>query len=522
MNIAQLLSERVATCGEQIAIIDNSRGKNRTFTFAQLELAASRIAAQLHAAGLSRGDAIVLLQPVSAELYILFVALLRCGLVAVFIDPSAGHEHVDRCCAAQSPRAFIGCARAHLLRLKSPALRRIPLKFATDFFVPGVRRLNHQNEVATRSVIEDCSDDFPAIVRFTSGSTGQPKSSVRRHGFLLAQQRVLERSFTLTAGETDLVTMPMFVLSNLAAGVTSLLPHADLRSPGAIRPEVLLREIENHRPQRIGASPALLENLADFCITNSHKLDCFEKIFTGGAPVFPRLLEKLSLVAPAADVVAVYGSTEAEPIALLHQRDISVDDRQKMASGRGLLAGFPDAATQVRILSEDITSAGGQLTENQFESASLPQGHAGQIVVAGPHVQPSHANHQADQGTRLNVGGTVWHQTGDAGYFDNGGRLWLLGRSSARIVDTKGILYPFQVECVALENPEVRRAALLSVKGRRILVLEAGGGLDLTILKRQLDWAAIDTFHLMSKIPVDKRHNAKIDYLTLQSILRDT
>jgi acyl-CoA synthetase (AMP-forming)/AMP-acid ligase II len=523
VNIAQLLSERVATCGDRVAIIDNSRGATRTFTFAQLELAASRMAAQLHDGGLRRGDPIVLLQPVSAELYIIFTALLRSGLVAVFIDPSAGREHVDRCCTTHPPRAFIGCAHAHLLRFISPALRHIPLKFSTDFPVPGARRLNHRNEAAARSVIENCSADSPAIIRFTSGSTGQPKASVRSHGFLLAQQRVLERSFALCVGELDLVTMPMFVLSNLAAGVTSLIPQADLKAPGSIYPASLLRQILTHRPDRIGAAPALLENLADYCL-ETFRVPSSEfrvrKIFTGGAPVFPRLLDKLGAVAPEADIVAVYGSTEAEPIALLNHRDISSADRDSMANGRGLLAGFPDEAIQVRILREDGGPFRGRLTNEEFQSAGSPPGKPGQVVVAGPHVQPVYLNDEADQETKLQDNRTVWHQTGDAGYIDDRGRLWLLGRCGARISDTHGTLYPFQVECIAYENPMVRRAALLSHENRRVLALEAKSEFDVAEMKSRLNWAFIDTVKVLPRIPVDKRHNSKIDYPTLQSIFR--
>lgn len=519
MNIAHLLSERVAVSGDRLAIIDNSRGANRTFTFTELELAASRIAAQLHAAGLRPGDAIVLLQPVSADLYILFIAILRSGFVALFIDPSAGPDSIERSCAIHPPKAFIGCGRAHWLRFISPALRRIPLKFSTDRPVLGARRLDSRNPAAVRTEIEACSADVPAIIRFTSGSTGQPKAALRSHGYLLAQQRVLERSFALTAGELDLVTLPMFVLSNLGAGVTSLIPHADLRAPGSIPSGSLLREIETYRPQRIGASPALLENLADYCIQHSRPLDCFHKMFTGGAPVFPRLLDKLNVVAPTAGITAVYGSTEAEPIALLDHRTILSADRDRMAGGRGLLAGLPDAAIRLRILREECGPLGHRLTDGDVQSARLPAGEPGQVVVAGPHVQPRYLNDPADPEATLPVAGSLWHQTGDAGYLDDRGRLWLLGRCEARIKDSRGILYPFQVECIVLEDPRILRAALLAHDNRRVLVLESMTSIDTAAVRSKLTGASIDSIQVLRRIPVDKRHNSKIDYPALHSIL---
>jgi len=519
VNIVHLLSDRAAAAGDRPAIIDHSRATPRTVSFSALDSAAIRVAAQLRAAGLQPGDAVLLLQPVSAELYILFTAILRSGLVALFLDPSAGWKHIDQCGAIQPAKALVGCAQAHLLRVVSPALRRIPLKFTTDFPVPGARRLDLRPSAGLRGLIEDCPDDFPAIIRFTSGSTGPPKAALRTHGYLQAQQRVIARSFALQAGTLDLVTMPMFVLANLAAGVTSLIPHADLRSPGRIPPESLVREITAQRPHRLSAAPALLENLADYCLQHSLTLDSFQSIFTGGAPVFPRLLVKLQAMAPAAEIVAVYGSTEAEPIALLNQRSLTAEDHAQMAAGRGLLAGFPDEAIQLRILPEAGPGSGGWLTQAEFQSATLPAGQPGQIVVAGPHVQPHYLKDTATAETQLQVDGRTWHPTGDAGYLDERGRLWLLGRSQARIQDAHGILYPFQVEGLALENPHIRRAALLRHDERRVLAIEATHPIDLVALKTRLRDAAIDQVLVVPGIPVDRRHNSKIDYPALRRIL---
>ena len=520
MNITGLLNDQVAAGGNRAAIIDNSRGAApRTFTFAQMESAASRVAAQLHASGLRPGDGVILLQPVSAELYIIFTAILRSGLVAMFIDPSAGKEHIDLCCAIHPPKAFIGCARAHLLRFISPALRRVPMKFSTDLPVFGAALLSG-GSAKGRSQIEDCSADSPAVIRFTSGSTGRPKAAVRTHGFLLAQQRVLERSLRLIAGEIDLVTMPMFVLSNLAAGVTSLIPRAKLNAPGTIDPAPVFRQILAHRPQRIGASPAFLERLAEYCSRQLRTVDCFEKIFTGGAPVFPHLLDKIHAAAPGADIVAVYGSTEAEPISLLSRRDILSADRNAMASGLGLLAGFPDEAIRVRILRDNGGMPIGGLTNEAFQSACSPPNEPGQVVVSGPHVQPRCLDSQADQETQLRVAGTLWHQTGDAGYFDAQGRLWLLGRCCARIRDVRGTVYPFQVECIAHQDPGVRRAALLTHENRRVLAIESKKVIDAQAMKSKLAWASIDAVKVLPRLPVDKRHNSKIDYTALQSIFR--
>ena len=147
-----------------------------------------------------------------------------------------GRERLDACVRRVRPAAFVGVPRAHLLRLTSPAIRSIPLKMAIGGGVPGARAVL-RDVAAPEAQLEPCALDTPAIITFTSGSTGEPKAAVRTHGFLAAQHRALVESLALVPGEVDLCTLPIFLLANLASGVTSVIPDADLRSPGTIDPE---------------------------------------------------------------------------------------------------------------------------------------------------------------------------------------------------------------------------------------------------------------------------------------------
>jgi acyl-CoA synthetase (AMP-forming)/AMP-acid ligase II len=303
--------------------------------------------------------------------------------------------------------------------------------------------------------------------------------------------------------------------------VTTVIAAGDLRAPANIDPVALVRQIRAVRPVRTAASPALLDRLAGHLAATGERLD-LARIFTGGAPVFPGLLDRLAAVAPAAVITAVYGSTEAEPIATLHAADISVDDRAAMQRGSGLLAGRPVASIAMRIIPDQWGIPLGPLDEPAFQRLTLPVGEAGEVVVAGPHVMTGYLDRCGHEQAKIRVGDRVWHRTGDAGYVDSSGRLWLLGRCAARIHDARGTVYPFAVECALSGIAGVRRTAFVAHRGRRLLVAELQtprSSACVEALKQQSAWACPDDVVVVDRIPVDARHNAKVDYVALRRLL---
>lgn len=518
MNVIELFQSRAATSPDAPAIIDARNRRHRVLSFADLDAASAQAAGLLRAGGLAPGDGVLVLLPMSADLYVALLAVLRLGMVALILDPSGGREHIERCCALYPPQALIAGARAHLLRLLCPALRRIRHKISVGVPVPGAVSWERIGRTPPLPMVHVCDPTTPALLTFTSGSTGRPKAAVRSHGFLRAQHHALRQSLELTPGEVHLTTLPVFVLANLASGATSLLPDVDLRRPDAIHPARIADQIVAHRPARLTASPALLERLVDHCGPRDVVFPSLRTVLTGGGPVFPGLLSKLRAVAPRAQMVAVYGSTEAEPIALHAHGDLDATDGEATDRGAGLPAGFPVESIRLRILPDRWGTPIGPYAEAEYDAACLPPGEPGEIVVSGDHVLSGYLHGQGDDETKFSVGPRRWHRTGDAGYLDRRGRLWLLGRCAARIDDAHGRLYPLAVESVALRCPGVRRAAFVGHQGRRILVLEPTRGSlrpDLNPLAHELALAHVDEVLWHDDIPVDARHNAKVDYRAL-------
>lgn len=523
MTITAIFKRKVAESPDTLALIDVFQSRDRKTAYKELRDLVSIAVDNLRKRNVAKGDSVLILVPMTLELYVCLLALFEIGAVAVFLDPSAGLGHIRKCCAIQPPRAFIGISKAHLYRLMSHAIRSIPLKFSTAKSVPGAYYLFQRGEASLRE--RETGDRVlprdPALITFTSGSTGFPKATVRTHEFLISQHQVLERSIALKAGEVDLATLPVFVLANLASGVTSVLPDADMRRPGFVDPGPILKQIEKFQINRTGGSPAFYEKLLEG-VESVDGLQSLKKLYTGGAPVFPRLLKKIQEVLPDAEVVAVYGSTEAEPIAHVSYREMEPSDLEAMKSGKGLLTGTCVPEIAIKIIRDQWGTPLPAMSLEDFQNRGVELGQVGEIVVSGNHVLKGYLHGKGDEETKFKVEDRIWHRTGDAGYFDDKRRLWLMGRCSAKVSDSEGELYPFAVEAAATAFDLIHRSAFIKRHGKRCLVIQLAGRASeaqFNKLKRELAWAKIQEFRIVPLIPVDKRHNAKINYTELEKRL---
>ena len=521
MNVTELLTAGHGGNAASVALIAGFGRSRREMSFGELRSQVSAVAAQLTSNGLSPGDRVLLAVPVSIETYIVMLALLKAGLVVMFIDPAHSAKRTAHILRCWPPDAVVATRAILMMRFLLPELRRVPVRFCVDGRSCGATTLRFATLDTTVQTCRRKPVDS-ALLTFTSGSTGEPKAVVRTHGFLCRQLEMLDRIADLGTNEIDFVAMPMFVLFNLAKGVTSVLPACDLKQPARADPATVYAQLVKEGATRVVASPALLERLADYCIARRYRLPAMRRISTGGGPVSPDLGEKLGTVSPVATLCMVYGSTEAEPIACIDSHKVSTTDSKRMHRGAGLLAGRPVPGCEVRIIRLRPGGALDVRRKAQFDALCQPAGEIGEIVVAGEHVLTGYADASRDRDTKIRLPGMTWHRTGDAGYFDENGRLWLVGRCSAVIHDRHGSVFPFQVEYAANAIPGIAKSALVKRDGVRTLVIEArGSGIAgrCAELAECISAHRIDRILTVPRIPLDRRHNAKIDYPALQVLL---
>jgi acyl-CoA synthetase (AMP-forming)/AMP-acid ligase II len=342
---------------------------------------------------------------------------------------------------------------------------------------------------------------------------------------LLAQHAALSKALSFEEGEVDLITLPVFVLANLASGMTSVLAATDLSKPGSPDVGNVRAQCQRHKVMRCAASPAFFEA----CLASDEGMFPLKKLYTGGAPVFPDLLNRLHNSLPSALVHSVYGSTEAEPIAHFPADGLNPETRSMTLRGGGLCAGHPVPEIKLRVIRNHWGTALGPLTDTEFNALEMPPVAAGEIIVSGDHVLSGYLDGLGNEETKILVGEKkIWHRTGDAGWIDDDGKLWLLGRCSEKLthhpaangLPEEAARFPFAIECAMRAHfPGVRMAAL-DWKGDRMLA--CGQKFDVqdeTRIRNKAADMGITRVVFLESLPLDRRHNAKIDYPALRKAI---
>ena len=517
MNVTELLRAAAERHPDRTALVAGLGADRRVLSYRALIQQTGELRRELEKRGLRAGDRVLLAVPLAPETYIALVAALSLGLIVMYVDPGQGLRALTRSLRAYAPRAILLGGMVGMIVRIIPELKRIPVRVRVD----SASRRQQQREQAALTILPRANADG-ALLTFTSGSTAEPKAVLRTHGFLREQLRMLQ-PLTATPGVTaQIVTMPMFVMSNLAEGITSILPACDVRHPSAINFQALWTQLEQESAGSLLAAPALVEGLVKYVAARGGSLGKLVEIATGGGPVRLTLPSAVRRIAPHCSVRIVYGSTEAEPIATLSSDALQESDILRSQEGAGLLVGFPVPGCDLAIIDDRPGRRYALESPSGFARLQLPAGKIGEIVVSGKHVLDSYLDPSRNDGNKFRVGKRTWHRTGDAGYLDSRGRLWLVGRCKAALRDAWGTVYPFQVEIPACQLPNVARAALLQFGEQRSLVVETHNGQSIReVLARStlLEQARISRVITVRALPMDRRHNSKVDYGRVEQLM---
>ncbi len=507
------------------------RNSYATCTFAELDRDASALARGLIDLGVKPGMRLVLLVKPGIEFVKLVFALLRTGATAVLIDSGMGKRHLIDCLAAVEPQGFVAISVAQAMRVFFR--RRFPqaklnITVGRRWFWGGMTysELLKRGQHSQTRFPQTESQDHAAII-FTSGSTGPPKGVLYKHQMFETQVAEIQREYDLQPGGADLACFALFGLFNAALGITTVFPRMDFSRPAAADPRKLLEAASDWQVTQAFASPAVWNKLSRYCETHGEQIPTLRKIFSCGAPVSAAILRRtLSCADAFAEMHTPYGATESLPVATIAASEVLGETASETASGAGVCVGRRFGSMDwkiIRISDEPI--------ENISDVEELPPGEIGELIVRGPQVSPAYITGDSQKHNalaKITDGDAYWHRMGDVGYLDDQGRFWYCGRKNHRIETTGGTIFSVPCEEIFNTHPAVAKSALVGIgpagnqepvvvielfpaEGKKVASWPEVRRELIEIAKRHSQTAAMSSFLHHKKLPVDVRHNSKIN-----------
>ena len=482
-------------------------------TFGEFSARVATFAQELHRQGVQRGQRIAVLVPPSVDLIAVVYAAWRIGAITVIADRGLGLRGLGNAVRSARVQHVVGPQKA---LLAARALRCTPHStFIALGELQGAKKLESLAELYTP---QPQPQDLAAVL-FTSGATGPAKGVRYTHQQLCAQRDALQELYGITQTDRFVAAFAPFALYGPALGICTGLANMDVTAPRTLTAEALNEACESIQATMVFASPAALANvLATAPAVNTNALSKVRLVMSAGAPVPIETLRAMKAVCPQAELHTPYGMTELLPLA-----DISLAVREDIGSDQhgsgGVCVGMAVNGCDVVI----ATPGAGH------EVAPLPAGVTGEILASAPWMSDGYDRlwhtQLAARPARLGAART-WHRTGDVGHLDTAGNIWVEGRVVHVIHAVEGAVTPVPLEIAAEEVSEVLRAAVVGVGphgvAQVVVVVETtndneGEASPELTAKVRLAVAPqkIAAVWVVKELPVDIRHNAKIDRTAL-------
>ncbi len=413
---------------------------DQTVTYGELADTADKIAALLASHGVERGDAVAYFGENSPDFIGTLFAAASLGAVFVPINTRlAGPEiaHILGDCGAQ--------VLIHDLEI-SDRLEGIGAECEVEVMIPVgmepgcLRELGSSFEPRRDHTPTSLAD--PAAIIYTSGTTGRPKGAVLTHGNLTWVSINCIIDYDVSSTDVALMISPLFHVASLGMGaLPTVLKGGTMVLERRFEPGVALAHIERHGVTMLSGVPTTFQMLCEHPDWDSTDLSSLQKLTCGGSPAPMRVIEAFE----RRDLrfSQGYGMTEASPGVTALSSSMT---REKQGS-----VGLPHFFTHLRVAGTD--------------GAEAPVGVVGEIQISGPNVTPGyHGLPDADAAAFTSDG---WFRSGDLGYQDEDGYLFISGREKDMIISGGENIYPAEVETLILEDEAVTAAAVVAVPDER-------------------------------------------------------
>ena len=468
-TLGELYDDNLAANSNNVA----TRFFGRTQTFSELDREVRRAAAGLKAFGVRPGDRVAIMLPNCPQHVAAFFAVQKIGAIAVEHNPLyTAHElrpqfmdHGARVAIvwdktadtleklrADTPLETVvsvnmtkAMPRAQQLALRIP----LPKVLETRAALTGPSKHTVPWEVLTSSAIggfgsdleapQDVTPESPAVILYTSGTTGTPKGAALSHSNLIAnplqgQAWVKELQ---EGNQRMLATLPFFHAYGLTFSLTlTVLIGSELVLLPAPKTDLIMQAVKKTPPTFIPGVPTVFERILKTAKKNNVDLSKVQIGFSGASSLPKEIIEEWE-EATGGRLVEGYGLTETSPIIV---------GNPETAERRPGYIGIPFPDTQIRIVNPD----------NPDED--MPFGETGEILVKGPQVFSGYFNNPEATEKVFHDG---WFRTGDMGVMEEDGFIKLVSRIKELIITGGFNVYPAEVEEVIRTHKDVADVAVV-------------------------------------------------------------
>jgi len=420
------------------------RHGDRTVTYSQLDERSSRLAQMLLATGAGPGARFAHVDRSAPEVVELFVAAAKIGAVAVPLNWRLAVPELS---------AIVADAGAPLL-IAGPAFGGIAAEVAAavpqQLEVVGVGPEYEAWLAAARSDDPGGSGEAhdPVVQMYTSGTTGTPKGVLTTQRNLAAATLNVP-SWRFDAASVSLTPLPMFHVGGIGWTYLGLSQGATTILVSEFDAAAVLDLLESARVTNAVFVPTILQMLTAVPGAAERDYSALRSIAYGASPITTPVL-KAALRTFRCPLFGVYGLTETTGgVVQLEPEDHDPDGpREHLLRS----AGRPRPWTELRVV--DPASGG-----------ELPAGAVGEVWMRGPNVMAGYANQPAETAAALTPDG--WLRTGDGGFVDEHGYLFLTDRIKDMIVTGGENVYPVEVEEALSNHPGVAEVAVIGVPDER-------------------------------------------------------
>ena len=449
MNTTEFLSVTAAIVPDREAIVFD----DRRVSYGELQERVNRLTNALADLGVGPGDRVALMQVNCNEYIESYFAAAKLDALVVPINFRARAEELTFMLNDSGAKLLVvGQRYQDMVRSIKPSIPSLEHVIALE--APG-EGFSFYDELLEKASDEErfptYDDDDLTIIMFTAGTTGTPKGVMLSHGSFSSYILSNVEPVDLDIEEKNILTVPLHHIAGIQAVMAAIYGGRTLVLQRQFDAEEWMGMVQAERVNRAMMVPTMLKQLMDSPKFSEFDLSSLEVITYGAAPMPLPIIKEAIGKFPGTRFINAFGQTEtASTITMLppEDHDLSgspeeVDRKLKRLSSIG--KPLPDV--EVRIVNED--------------GNVVLQDEVGEIVARGERLMKGYWNQEEATKETLRSG---WLYTGDLGYFDADGYIFLSGRAKDFIKRGGEMIAPEEVEQVLVSHPAVDEAAIIGIQ----------------------------------------------------------